>query len=188
MTQSEGSLGGNIVFGLAFGLVGLVLLVGFVQELRASRAIAGAAVCDDRTDSGCLRHERGVVVAIDDEYDGVTVRYDDGRRTADLTIDSRPLPPAGSRVTLERWPSYWSASTDIVAIVDERTGRAHHTDEWPSTGESVFGIPFSLVFVGIGAAALFEAFVELRRRARRRARRPRVEVRRPRPRKRRAVL
>lgn len=162
------SLRWEFLWAAVFACLGLLLVVGNAAELRAAVLIAGAEPCPPGADGGrCLRTERGTIVG-QDEY-GVTVRYDDGRRTAEPTVEVDGN--VGPRVTLQFWDRVMEY--DLVAIRDEERGTTYHTLAWPSGVEATFGLLFGLAFLGVGAFASREAYREWAR-LRKMPRKPRV--------------
>jgi hypothetical protein len=63
----------------------------------------------------------------------LTVRYDDGRRTVEISLVGDWSPPLGTLVMLERWRG------DVVSVYDLRSERRHKTDSWPSLGQTASG-------------------------------------------------
>lgn len=140
----EDALGGLFMAALGAGIVLLGVLL-----IQSAVRIADARRCDGALQGGCIATERARVTARDEW--GVTVVFDDGRQTADLTVDDAPV-AVGSRVLLERWRQ--PLNDDLVAMVDARTGRRYRTDAWPDLGGGIVIAVFGFWPLA-GAAAIW---------------------------------
>jgi hypothetical protein len=82
-----------------------------LAESRDAGAIDHAARCAPGETRDCLTAVRGIVVANDVS---IVIRYDDGRKSADLGGADGPSPGVGTRVLLEAWNGRFVSAYDPV--------------------------------------------------------------------------
>jgi hypothetical protein len=130
----------------------LSVFVGAIDFVDGPRVEASGECAPGETADCFVRHE-GVVTSSDGSH--VDVRYDDGRRTASVTLLADAGPPVGARVRLQRWGG------DVVAVYDPSLERRYRTLLWPRRWD-----PYAFAFALVGAAIVAAQFT--RRAVRRR--------------------
>jgi hypothetical protein len=149
--------GGIFLAFIAVVSIGVVLDErGFDPDRRCGRDESGECLS---TTPGSIESRAGGL------FDGdVVVRYDDGRRRAEVSFDGNAEPAPGTRVLIEWWDH------EIVALVDPADERRYKTYDWPDPWWSwalFFGL--CVVVVGAALAAVFGTAAAV---GRRRSRRP----------------
>jgi hypothetical protein len=142
----------NVVFGVF--VLALIVGLGFclrtvIEDHSQASSIAAANPCRPGVRHGCLNRQHAVVTSADSE--GLTVTYDDGRRTADLGSVGETYPELGTRVVLESWNSAF------VSALDPVSKHRYRGSDWPKVwnGGAIFGvIAISAVLAYIGFAWL----------------------------------
>jgi hypothetical protein len=156
--QSRTDRIGEFVLGFVLAAAGIGATIPQLSPmLRAFDKPNPAALCNPGQTRDCVTLTHGVIQPASDAESDISVSYNDGLSSTDLTIQGDSAPQVGTRVNVERW------NNRIVSITERTTEHRYRTNQWPRGGRTIakgaLGIAVTSIFTFLGLGLMLSKAV-----------------------------